>query len=357
MPSGHRLVALLFVLPYAVGLSCDGANSDPTLRLSDASHTGCAAPEETLEPPIALGARLAVLAVNERVTPPVGRAESSNPDVLAVEAIGNPVLVRAVTPGIATLNIWDTALVSGSAPLSVAEVVSVTAELDGLMVFNLDVNLETPFTATATGLVEAGVALLPDGIVRVRPVFRDIAGRELLGHDLATWSSSPPALSWTYPEPYSDSIDVTWDVTWDVTSAGSVSLQEGGGSVLTLTLQPSGATASMTAYWPETGALGGTLSIADGEIRTVVGILRDASGRLLLGQDGAPFEAEAMGENIRVVPPPWSEGEAGVEMTPALQALLTRLRVTWIEGVHPGTTELVLLVAGTSVSIDVTVTE
>jgi len=350
----RALLVLAVVASHGVlQVSCDAGDGGDLLRISDASHTGCSSPEETLAAPIAAGARLAVKAADSRGQPPIESAESSDTDILTVETVENPVLIRAQTPGEATLAVHDTAGRPAMGPLSVAEVASVTAELDELLLYNLDVGLQTRHTATAAGILGAGVALLPDGVLRVTPVFRGADGTALLGHDLASWSATPAALSWTYPEPYLDTIDVSSNGT----AEGTVTLTEGGGSVLEVTLHPAGAAASMGAYWPETGELSGALTLAVGEVRTVVGVVRDADGRLIVGDDGAPLTAEPTGENVRVVPPPWSEGEDAVALTLAMEALLLRVRATWIEGVYAGTTEVVLSAAGVSLSVSVTITE
>jgi hypothetical protein len=353
MRGWRRCLPLLAVAaPYAIQISCDSPDAAPTLRLSDAAQGGCAG-SETLAVPIALGARLAVQVAAGGAEVTVNRAESSDPTVLTVEATDNPVLLRAAAAGSSNLRVWSATQGSVSAALTVEEVSSVAIGFDDLVLFNLDVNQETSFTTTAAGLVEGGVALLPDGVVRVVPTFIGADGAALSGHDLASWTASPAALSWTYPLPYSDTIEVMTNGS----TQGVVTLRDGTGSALTLTLHPSGAAASMAAYWPETGALSSKVSLAVGEVRTVVGVVQDTGGLLLLGDDGAPLRVEPAGENIRVVPPPWSQGEDGVEATPDLEALLSRVRAAWIEGVHPGATELVISAAGVSQTIAVTITE
>ncbi|MDP6946571.1 MAG: hypothetical protein QF464_20650, partial [Myxococcota bacterium] len=144
------LWALAVLVPHTVSVSCDSATDEgTTLSLSDAAGGGCAGPD-SLEAPIALGARLAVQVRDRDVTPPIEQAESSDPVVLLVESAANPVLVRAASPGTATLEVRDSAQSTGSASLTVAEVASIEPRLDELLVFNLDIGLGSPFTATAT---------------------------------------------------------------------------------------------------------------------------------------------------------------------------------------------------------------
>jgi hypothetical protein len=348
----RTLVLAALVGPMTFGCATDEGPSG--LDLSDAAYRGCSGSQGGLDRPYAVGARIDLQAQRGGQPVAVTAITPDDPTVLTVEALANPATLRALAPGTTGVTVRSGDGATAEASIEVAAVAEVLITPWTLTPFNLDATLEEPHPGAASVAAPDGYGLLPDGTLRLAATLRDAAGRDLAGYEVVTWSATPAeAVEIAFAEARSDDALVTVAAG---AAPGPVAVATSAGGVFTVTLVPTGSGASLGAYSPEQGQVVTQITLAVGEARTVVGVLYDADGRFLLGDDGQPFAAHTDAGGAAIVAPPWAEPEGDVAYDDAARAILEDARVVYLRGVSAGAATLTLEAAGVTATVPITVT-
>ncbi len=324
----------------------DGDESDEIV-IRDAG-AGCGAGAESLASPIAEAA-LIDLELSSSIYREVSveAAELSDPSVLRVESASNPLTLRALSPGTSELSVSTSHGGYVAVPLSVAAVARRELVHADYTIWNFDADFAVPHPDATEEMLAPGVSMLPGSLLDLQGRYYDSAGTRLLGYGLAEWQSDGVDLA---------VVNVRAEMA-RVTApdrVGSATVSIGDAPEYEVALIDPASVASVAAYLPSTGDLVEGISLAPGEMLTVVLIAFDGDGRTVVGVGPDGFVHEIGDQAIASAATPLADLTED-DISASDRAMLAQSRVLILEGVSAGRTTLTLGVAAHSIELPVVV--
>ncbi|MCB9653625.1 MAG: hypothetical protein H6729_05795 [Deltaproteobacteria bacterium] len=174
----------LAILQGVCIVGCSGAQNDDAFTFVSTAEDGS---DVLLDQPIAVGASLDITARLKGTTSSGGRvqvdAASFQPaGIFTIDTVANPIVIRALQPGQATLQVVNNADQRGTVVLHASSPASIN--LVGSMVID---SIETPLE---TQIVAQGIVLHPSVSLSLDVELYDASEARLLGYGAAQWSTS-----------------------------------------------------------------------------------------------------------------------------------------------------------------------
>ncbi|MBK8011925.1 MAG: hypothetical protein IPK13_11295 [Deltaproteobacteria bacterium] len=178
------VLAIALLHGWCVG--CAGASNDDAFTFTSIAEDGS---DLLLDRPVAVGASLDIQVRLKGTTSSGGRVEIARVSfepagIFAIDTLANPVVVRAMQPGQATLRVVDHVDQQGSILLSAVEAARIEP-IGSMLIGSIE-------TALASEVMAQGVLLHASVSLFLDVELRDASDSLLLGYGAAHWSTSQP---------------------------------------------------------------------------------------------------------------------------------------------------------------------